>query len=422
MQSAHSQHITWLQVRTTEGGNILPYAKFTNGQQSSYAQANGYFAWQTNSINSLTISAWNYADTTLFAADFADKDTSIIYVNSQPEQLNEILVNPKTSWLNAEINGFERWENGWIFLMNGHFTITDDLLNVQYRADVPKVGRRLPREIQADVSGNIFTIYRDSVQQLYFTDSAIYQFDIYPIKTYEITLKPILYINDSTEAIVYRNEAETEINITQILNKQGVMYDFNPVYHPNLHNCGAEIKVNLPASNQTIYLAIDSLRFQSANIAFQRYLAAYTAFYRKAFLSFDGIDAGLKNKYGRLYHTYKTLYAQYKAVYFLPLADGYVLLDPYSSSWVAFNHKFEQKEAKPFDFSDCTRKSFLYVDKITGKWWLQRSIRGLDQLEQINPEHAPQHMVLDGYVTNIRVYGDVVFYLNQFGKLRVKRL
>jgi hypothetical protein len=133
-------------------------------------------------------------------------------------------------------------------------------------------------------------------------------------------------------------------------------------------------------------------------------------------------DMDMKEKADSAMHLYKTQGAQYRHSYFLPLENKYFLLDPYSKQLITFNKDLKAIKSEPFDFTNCLREEYLYVDDATGKWWLQRRVRGLDQMESVRPGDPPESIILDPFVRNIRVHNNVVFYINERGQFRVMKI
>jgi hypothetical protein len=407
----HGQQNTYLHIRQADDKPV-PYAKI-NG--SLRASENGMFIWNKAAYPQITISAWNFADTTLIAADYIGVDTAYIYLRPQPEQLNEVLVNPKNKWLQNYIYGFERWQNGWLFLLHKEIYVTNDNLDILYKSPAPKPDGRLPKQLYQDVLNNIYVMGKDSAQQLFVTDSIFYVYPTQSIKAFEYAIKPLLA--ETKDGLLYREVKEQEHEFGYLLRSTATYFTFHLQY-PVMHNCGAIIKHVVDSNETFIYSTIDTADFRAAGAAFNAVVAAYIGFWK----IFE--EEGYFNKvaYAKARHTYKTQFALLKRIYVQSHMALFHLFDPYAHQLITLNKRLEVVEKQPFDFTNCPREEYLYVDNATRKWWLQRRVRGLDQLESVRPGDPPKTIILDPFVRNIRVHNNVVFYITERDQFRVKKI
>ncbi len=411
-----------LKIESSEKHNAIAFAHIKTLTTTEYSNENGYYLWNTNKNPTITVSAWNYADTVLQASQFNNQDTLIIYLKPKPEQLNEILLKPENSWLQREVDAFERWQTpnakGWLFLMNKNIYVTDELLNVLYKTTTPIVGGKKAKQLFQDVLGTNFLLGEDSVQQIYVTDTTLYLYKPRNKTVFNALIVPVL--GKAKEGMVCRQTQEVDFDTKYAMRATGTEFTFN-VKHPPLHNCGAIIQFKNKDSVTTIYNSIDSSAYYSAVNAFQKYIAYHIKFW------YIVEDSGyFSPKYqklkGKALHSYKTLFAQYKQTYWLPYKNNYVLIDPYGKQWVTFSPKLKAIKQKPFNFEDCPKEEYLYIDAATDEWWLQRRKRGLDTLYPIKPDSKNLPITLDAFVKNIRIYNNIVLYINQYGEFRVKSI
>jgi hypothetical protein len=410
----HGQQNTYLHIRQADDKPV-PYAKI-NG--SLRASENGMFIWNKAAYPQITISAWNFADTTLIAADYIGVDTAYIYLRPQPEQLNEVLVNPKNRWLQNYIYGFERWQNGWLFLLQNEIYITNNTLDILYKSPIPKPEKRTPRELYTDVLGNTYLLGKDSVQQLFVTDSSLY---VYPAKSkiqFYHLIKALLA--ETEEGLVYRETKETDYEVDYLVRETGSYLEF-AIQHPHLHNCGADIYLKNGDTNRVLIRSIDKELYLEASIAF----GAYAQFYMLWWREFE-ITGSWLNKYfepkDMAKNTYRAVHGNYKQLYFLPLNNEFLFIDRFGGRLVRFSNDLATLTEEPYGFDDCPPEEYLHTDGTTRKWWLQRRVRGLDQLESIRPGDPPKTIILDPFVRNIRVHNNVVFYITERDQFRVKKI
>jgi hypothetical protein len=413
---AFAQNRPVLHIRNVETRQPIPYAR-TTGQSPVYANEQGFLVWPENFEN-ITLTAWNFADTTIFLSLLPLKDTVPIYLRPQPEQLNEVLVNPKNKWLQNYIYGFERWQNGWLFLLQNEIYITNNTLDILYKSPIPKPEKRTPREFYTDVLGNTYLLGKDSVQQLFVTDSSLYIFPAKSIQKFDHLIKPLMA--QTQQGMVYRETQEVDFDVPYLMQETGTYFEFNLKYPP-LHNCGVLMLFKNTDTSFVISNSVDSSAFLAARDAFGVYVTWHIAFWQ--FFEINGVfDPAIKEEMGHALHSYKTLFAQNRESYFLPYKNRYILFDPYSNQLITFTKKYDVIEKQPFDFTNCPREEYLYVDDATRKWWLQRRVRGLDQLESIRPGDPPKTIILDPFVRNIRVHNNVVFYITERDQFRVKKI
>lgn len=413
--SLHAQQSTFLLVRQADEKPV-PYAKI-NG--SLRATENGTFTWNRVAYPQITITAWNFADTTLFARDFMGVDTAAIYLRPKPEQLNEVLVNPKNSWLKQHIYGFERWQTptalGWVFLLDKELFVVNEKLDLLYKTTLPKVGDKIPKQIYEDVLGNIYLLGKDNVQQIYITDTAMYVYPQRTIAQFDYLIKPLLA--QTNNGFLFRETKEENHEIEYLMRETATYFTFNLTY-PLLHNCGVLVKSKMDSSETIVYTSIDSLSYKAASAAFGGYVSAYIEFWR----IFEKEGYFDNRGHGKARHTYRTQYALLKRVYVQRMDSIYCVFDPYARKLVFLDAHLKTFKKQSFDFTNCPREEYLYTDKATGKWWLQRRVRGLDQLESVRPGDSAESIILDPFVRNIRVHNNVVFYINERGQFRVKKI
>jgi hypothetical protein len=420
--AAFAQQTVVLHMRNAENGQSVPYAKVSVQGSTAYTTENASFVWNLSKHTQITISAWNFADTTINRNQLPQNDTVVIYLRPQPEQLNEVLVNPKNSWLKKRIYGFERWQTptawGWAFLTDKELYVANPQLDLLYKTPLPKVGGKTPKEIYQDVLDNNYLLGKDSVQQIYVTDSAMYVYPQRAENVFNAQIEPLLLQLEN--GLIYRETKEVDYDVNYLLQETGTNFEFN-IKHPPLHNCGAEITTRKDGTDKIIYSCLDTNAYRKAADAFGVYVGWHIKFWR--YHDIHGIFKDtIKREMGLARHTYISLYAQNKRVYLEESNDWNILFDPYTNQLITFNQDLEVIKKEAFDFTNCLREEYLYVDDATGKWWLQRRVRGLDQLESVRPGDPPESIILDPFVRNIRVHNNVVFYINERGQFRVMKI
>ena len=416
--AANSQHVGWLVLKNAEGDHEpIPFAK-TKTQPPIFANELGILELPKTNLEQLTITAWNFSDTTIILSQLPQKDTAIIYMRPQPEQLDEVLVNPKNSWLQNHIYGFERWYGGWIFMFSKEIAVTDDKLDVRYKTVIPPLEGKSKKELFVDALNNIYLVGKDSVQQVYVTDSTLY---VYPPKSrqmFDYLIKPLLA--QTSVGMIYRETQAIDYDIAYAERTTGAYFEFNVVYPP-YHNWGAELILKGKDPVTSIYRSIDTVGYKQAAEAFTSYAQNYMLWWREFEITGSWLNP-YHEAFGRAKNTYNAVHANYKKLYFLPFESGYVYLDRFGKSKITFSANVDLLLKTPFSFEDCPPDDYLYVDQATGKWWLQRRVRGLDQLESVRPNDPPQSITLDPFVRNIRVYNNTVFYINERGQFRVLQI
>lgn len=413
-----SQQARVLHLKDVKSNMSIPYAKI-DIQPRLYANERGFLSIPLSySFDSVTITAWNYADTTVILSLLPKIDTVILYLSPRAEELNEVLVNPKNSWLQNKIYGFERWQGGWVFKFRKDIVITDDKLDIQYKSPMPSLDRKAHKDFFVDVLRNLYLVSNDSVQQLYVTDSILYVYPPYTNEKFDFLIRPLLLETD--KGLIKRQIEEEEYDINYLMRETGTYFEFELKYPP-LHNCGIVLLNEFNNKKEVFYVSLDSSAYVAASNAYAKYVGAYINFWKKH--EKDGVfDPELKGAYGSALHSYKNLFAHFKQVYLLSYAKAYLLFDPYSNRFVTFDQNLKIVKKEPFDFTDCPREEYLYTDEATGQWWLQRRVRGLDQIESVRPGDPPETIILDPFVRNIRIHNTVVFYINERDQFRVKRI
>jgi hypothetical protein len=413
-----SQQARVLHLKDVKTEVSIPYAKI-DIQPRLYANESGFLSIPQNySFDTVTITAWNYADTTVILSLLPKADTAILYLRPQAEELNEVLVNPKNSWLQNEIYCFERWQGGWIFMFRKDVVITDDKLDVQFKTPIPSLDRNASKDFFIDALNNLYLVSDDSVQQLYVTDSILYVYPPYSRQQFDFLIRPLMAETDRGR--IKRQIKEEVYDVNYLMRETGTYFEFELKY-PTLHNCGIVILNEFKKKDEVLYVSLDSSAYLAASNAYAKYVGAYINFWKKH--EKDGVfDPLLKGAYGSALHSYKNLFAHFKQVYLLSYANKFLLFDPYSNRFVTLDENLKLVKKEPFDFTNCPREEYLYTDQATGKWWLQRRVRGLDQLESVRPGDPPESIILDPFVRNIRVHNNVVFYINERGQFRVKRI
>jgi hypothetical protein len=415
--SAKGQSWPVLQIKDDVTKKPVSFAK-TKTQPQFYANEKGFLVLPENMPAQITISAWNFADTTINRNQLSQNDTVVIFLRPQTEQLNEVLVNPKNSWLQNKIYHFELWHRGWIFQFSKDLVITDDKLDILYRTPIPSFEEKAQKELFVDALLNLYVIGKDSVQQLYVTDSILYLYPLKIRKKFDYLIKPL--IAQTEKGIASRQIEEETYDVNYLMRETGTYFEFELKY-PRLHNCGLAILLESYKEDKLLYMSIDSSAYLAASNAYSKYVGAYISFWKRH--EIDGVfDPALKEAYGLALHSYSTLFAQFKQVYIQALNNKYLLFDPYGNWRITFDQNLRLTEKEAFDFTNCPREEYLYTDQVTGKWWLQRRVRGLDQLESVRPGDPPESIILDPFVRNIRVHNNVVFYINERGQFRVKRI
>jgi hypothetical protein len=353
---AFAQNRPVLHIRNVETRQPIPYAR-TTGQSPVYANEQGFLVWPENFEN-ITLTAWNFADTTIFLSLLPLKDTVPIYLRPQPEQLNEVLVNPKNKWLQNYIYGFERWQNGWLFLLQNEIYITNNTLDILYKSPIPKPEKRTPREFYTDVLGNTYLLGKDSVQQLFVTDSSLY---IFPAKSkiqFYHLIKALLA--ETEEGLVYRETKETDYEVDYLVRETGSYLEF-AIQHPHLHNCGADIYLKNGDTNRVLIRSIDKELYLEASIAF----GAYAQFYMLWWREFE-ITGSWLNKYfepkDMAKNTYRAVHGNYKQLYFLPLNNEFLFIDRFGGRLVRFSNDLATLTEEPYSFDDCPPEEYLHTD------------------------------------------------------------
>jgi hypothetical protein len=422
--AAFAQQTVVLHMRNAENGQSVPYAKVSVQGSTAYTTENASFVWNLSKHTQITISAWNFADTTINRNQLPQNDTVVIYLRPQPEQLNEVLVNPKNSWLKKRIYGFERWQTptawGWAFLTDKELYVANPQLDLLYKTPLPKVGGKTPKEIYKDVLSNNYLLGKDSVQQIYVTDSAMYVYPQRAENVFNAQIEPLLLQLEN--GLIYRETKEVDYDVNYLLRETGTNFEFS-IKHPFMHNCGIQINYKNQDTMWILIKSVDASEFENARYLFVKALQQWLTYevYMEKNMVMVPEDMDMKEKADSAM-LYKTQGAQYRHSYFLPLENKYFLLDPYSKQLITFNKDLKAIKSEPFDFTNCLREEYLYVDDATGKWWLQRRVRGLDQLESVRPGDPPESIILDPFVRNIRVHNNVVFYINERGQFRVMKI
>jgi hypothetical protein len=377
-----------------------------------------YYNWQIDQNPVLIIQAWTYRDTTINSDEFSNRDTAVIHLSKKSDLLNEVSVSSVDDL--GRIYAFERWTEGFLLLQFRKLVVTDDFLNRLYEHDLRANKSRNVQGLFMDTRSNHYLIFKNSVRQVYVTDSALYLYDSYSSEEFEQTIKSTLYTTAGFDTLLMRNSKDIFFDVEKHMYSHGIYNEFDPIYYHKFHHCGMELLSVFRDSVHVFYSGLDSAKYNQANEQFGMYLSYYLQFWQKAYN--ERIDAGLKVKYGSKYHTYRTMYAKNKHVYILPLGNAFYLFDPYSKQLITFNKDLKAVKKEAFDFTNCPHEEYLYVDEATGKWWLQRRVRGLDQLENVRPGDSPESIILDPFVRNIRVHNSMVFYINERGQFRIKRM
>lgn len=381
------------------------------------------YLWDTLQNPKLSISALGYADTTI--SYLSVPLNSSIFVRFRPVTLPESFVYATPSWLSGVfIKGFEPWQHGWVFLGRDELYITDKNLDLLYERPYDWLELQKPHHIDADVFHRIFLLGKDSVVQLFPTDSALITYPKKSREKYDYFIAPLL-AQTATGALIYRDVMPINIKHKALYRGSGLEDQFD-IEHPPFHQCGARIIRQYERQKDTIITFLDTSAYEAARHYFYRYFYEVRRFWEIS-ANKGYISLVQQRKMGKAKMEYSNIYRRFKKIYWLKFGKRPVILNPYNSNYVLLSADNKVASIHSFNLRKVPRRNFIQQDMATGKYYLVRTPEKFEYwLQQLSFEgqklQRGQSIYVDTFCENVRVRKQRIFYLDENHKLRVKSL
>jgi hypothetical protein len=311
----------------------IPYAK-TISSPVIYSDNNGLLRYPNkNEKGNIAITAWQYDTISVSISPFVS-DTIVIKLTYQPDSLEEISVISAAPWIRKYVlKGFEKWDDGWLFLTKNEVLITDENLDIIYKSELPKLDKQQIKSLEKDCLGNLFLSYEKDFVQIFITDSTIYTYPKITSAEYEHNLKNLLGKNK--KFAIQRTSKENSFEMELLFRQTATVQSF-AVNHPYLHNCGMTIKAVSKDTSFIAYNSLDSNRYTLANQQFNTYLGNYLSYWK--LIADSGIISDFhKHQYLAARGKYKIHNGKYIRSYLINKDKDNYIIDPFTTKIISLD-------------------------------------------------------------------------------------
>ncbi len=314
------------------------------------------------------------------------------------------------------ITDFDMWSKGLVLLSGKTLLVSDFKADIKYAIKTPLKYRKLER----DVRDNLFLFSKDSVYQVFVTDTQVYFYQPFPLHQYESWIDPLELVLG--ERLIMRHSMPVEYSIPVSGVRTGNVTEIT-VQHPPYHNKGVDyICFEKGKSPRVIFTTLDTVGYWAAQDAFQDYLAVCIEIEQQFDLN-GYYDVRRMFERDVELRTYQHLYAKWIPYPLYKKRDTICVFDHQHEKVFFYDLGFNPIGQKTYSFPKKRRDPLIIQDLATEELYQYQEKSGMVYISKISESWQVQNPVeVALFAKELKIFQKQLYYLDEHDKLGFRSL